>query len=84
MAIIMKSQKLVVTSINRKSTARYAVNINLGDVLELVTGINDTTGGSGGRNYAIVFDLYVNGALRASLTQNEVPRLETIFDLKAS
>lgn len=77
----MESPHYVVMKVLRKSKARYAAGINIGDTVTINTEIVDTTGGSGGRNYSLSFDLYVNGVYHTSMSQNEVPKFEEIFML---
>lgn len=80
MSIFMKSEELEVKHIIKPSRARYAIDTQVGDILYITTKIVPTAGGSGGRNYSLSFDLYRNGDYVCDMTQNEVPRLEEIFD----
>jgi hypothetical protein len=85
MSIRMTSAPLTVTVIRRKSRARYAHGVRVGDLLELSVDIErsarDFTSSKSG-SYAFWFTLRVNGNPLAVLSQNEVPKLEEIFELK--
>ena len=64
---------------NRKSKARYADGVKVGDVIKVEMTLRNTTGASNG-NYALYFNLFrkVDGEFEttpfAKVSQNELPK----------
>lgn len=82
MAIKFKSLEYKVKEVKRKSKARYAVGIKEGDIIRFEVDLESTTGATHG-SYAIWFELFVNDIKKLNLSQNEVPKMEIIFDLES-
>lgn len=69
-SISFSSPRYRVIKILRKSNARYAKGVKVGDILTFSTEIGRTTGASSG-NYALGVSIAVNGEYLALCSQNE-------------
>lgn len=77
---IVLTGNYVVSDILKNSKARYAEGVEVGDQIKFVLEMIKTSGASRG-NYALKSDVYVNGTLKAKISQNEYYKLLDIFEL---
>lgn len=77
---IVLTGNYVVSKIIKKSKARYAKGVRVGDEIEFVLEMTKTSGASRG-NYALMSDVYVNGVLKAKISQNEYYKLLDVIEL---
>lgn len=70
----------VVSEILKNSKARYADGVKVGDKIEFVLEMVKSSGARQG-NYSLMSDMYVNGILKAKISQNEYYKLLEIIQL---
>lgn len=81
MRISFSSVNFKVVSILRKSKARYALGVNVGDVIFFRTDGLGAINHRGGR-YSTDIEMIVNNNHHASIAQGELAKVISIFELK--
>lgn len=71
----------IIDQVKKKSKARYAVDIAEGDKIRFVMQMESTVGASGGGNYVLYADMYVNDNFKCKISQNEFDKFTSIFDV---
>lgn len=78
MKIQFHSEDYTVTAIKRKSKARYAKNIQVGDVISFKLPMQNRM-----THYSLEFEMYVNGEYKTSISQGEIFKIlgcsESVF-----
>lgn len=79
MTVQLQSKNYTVTQIKRKSAARYAKDIKIGDVLSFVLIMDNIS-----TRYSLTFRMYVNGEYKIDVQQGELLKIlgssQSIFE----